>query len=166
MGEDADSLAEWAWDHGPRELGLVRALLLPRPAREEPLRGRLRRVQGLGSRMARAGAVETRRQALDFLERRLDRTLPDARERIERRVVAAARHARASYRAEPWPGAVLLVTSPEFEHKPTYPAWELRAQGGVERRTLPVGHIEMLREPGVGLLARCLEEHIEEALKP
>jgi len=165
LGEDADSVAEWGWDHSPRELGLVRALLRRRPVRDEPLRERLRRAGALGSWLAREAATEAQRQAVDLIERRLDRPLPNARERIERRVVAAARRARANYRAEPWPGTVLLVTSPEFERKPTYPAWELRALGGVERRTLPVGHVEMLREPGAELLARCLEERIEEALE-
>jgi len=164
LGEDKDSVAEWGWDHGPRELGLVRTLLRRRPVRDEPLRERLRRAAALGSSLARGAATEAQRQVVDLIERRLDRPLPNARERIERRVVAAARRSRSDYRAEPWPGTVLLVTSPEFERKPTYPAWELRALGGVERHSLPVGHVEMLREPGAGLLARCLEERIEEAL--
>jgi amino acid adenylation domain-containing protein len=166
LEEDARAVAEWGWDHGSSELGLVRALLEPKPAREEPLRERVRRGRARGARMARELATEARRSAVDLLERRLDRPLPHARERIERRVVAAARRAREDYRAEPWPGRVLLVTSTEFESKPTYPAWELRAQGGVDRRPLPVGHVEMLRSSGAGLLAGCLEDRIERALAP
>ena len=165
LGADARALAEWGWDHGPRELGLARGLLLPQPARAQPPSERLRRRRALAARLAREWATEGRRQAADLLERRLDRTLPEARERIERRVVAAARRARESYRAEPWPGRVLLVTSPEFERKPTYPAWELRALGGVDRRRLPVGHVAMLRDPGAALLAKCLEAATDEALR-
>jgi amino acid adenylation domain-containing protein len=164
LGNDARAVAEWGWDHGARELGLTRRLLQPRPPSEEPRAERVRRARVRGSRVARELATEARRSAIDLLERRLDRPLPHARERIERRVVAAARRARGSYRADPWPGRVLLVTSPEFESKPTYPAWELRALGGVDRQALPVGHVEMLREPGAALLARCLEEGIERAL--
>jgi thioesterase domain-containing protein len=164
LGADARSVAEWGWDHAPREHGLVRALLEPVPAREEPPRERLRRARARGARAVREVKTEAHRTAVDLLERRLDRPLPHARERIERRVIAAARRARAGYRADPWPGRVLLVTSPEFEAKPTYPAWELRARGGVDRRALTVGHVEMLREPGAALLARCLEERIREVL--
>jgi hypothetical protein len=58
------------------------------------------------------------------------------------------------------------VTSSEFAEKPPYVAWGLRADDGVELRPLPVGHVEMLREPGAALLARCLDECIEEALWP
>ncbi len=164
LGVDAAAVAEWGWDHGPRELDLERSLLLPRPAREEPLPERLRRSRARGKRIARELATEAQRTALDLAERRLERPLPHARERLDRRVLAVAKRARRSYRAEPWPGRVLLITSPEFEAKPTYAAWELRALGGVDRRPLPVGHVEMLREPGAGLLARCLEDRIAEAL--
>ena len=124
LGADARAVAEWGWDHGPRELGLVRALLIPRPARAEPASERVRRARALGFRVARKIETEARRSAVDVLEKLLDRPLPHARERIERKVVAAAQRARESYRAEPWPGRVLLVTSPEFEDKPTYPAWD------------------------------------------
>jgi len=164
LGADANGVAEWGWDHGPREHGLVRALLIPKPARAEPRRERSRRAWARGSRIAREARTEAGRSTVDVLEKVLGRPLPNARERIERRVVGAARRARENYRAEPWPGRVLLVTSPEFEDKPTYQAWELRARGGVDRRPLPVGHIEMLREPGAALLARCLEECIGDAL--
>ena len=164
LGVDAAAVAEWGWDHGPRELDLERSLLLPRPAREEPLPERLRRSRARGKRIARELATEAQRSAVDFVERRLERPLPHARERLDRRVLAAAKRARRSYRAEPWPGRVLLITSPEFEAKPTYAAWELRALGGVDRHPLPVGHVEMLREPGAELLARCLEDRIAEAL--
>jgi amino acid adenylation domain-containing protein len=164
LGADARAVAEWGWDHAPHEHGLARKLLVPVPAREEALRERVRRGRARARRAVREMTTEVRRSTVDLLERRLDRTLPNARERIERRVVAAARRARDDYRAAPWPGRVLLVTSTEFETKPTYPAWGLRARGGVDRRRLPVGHVEMLRDPGVDLLARCLEDGIREAL--
>jgi thioesterase domain-containing protein len=60
---------------------------------------------------------------------------------------------------------VVLITSTEFADKPPYLAWEVRA-AEVDRRPLPVGHVEMLREPGAALLASCLEECVEEALGP
>ncbi|HVV91591.1 MAG TPA: hypothetical protein VHB53_13945, partial [Solirubrobacterales bacterium] len=172
-GAHRDLLLDWAWTSGVKE-GLDPRLLPPSP---KPLsRGRqaelrtlpLRRGVKRAARRARSGtsaaAAEARARALESVERRLDRPLPGARWRIERRVIAAARRARASYRAEPWPGRVLLVVSTEFAGKPPYSAWEARAQGGVERRELPVGHVEMLREPGVEHLARCLETYIDEAL--
>ena len=65
---------------------------------------------------------------------------------------------------EPWPGRVALIVSTEFADKPTYLAWRARATGGVERRELPVGHVEMLRDPGVALLAESIEDAIAEAL--
>jgi amino acid adenylation domain-containing protein len=164
LGADARALAEWGWDHGCRELGLARSLLQPRPAGDEPASERLRRARARASRVARELGMEARWLGTDWLERLLDRPLPEARARIERRVVAAARRARGEYRAEPWPGRVLLIVSSEFAGKPTYPAWDLRAVAGVDRRELPVGHVEMLRGPGVEILAHCLEECIEEAL--
>lgn len=164
LDEDARSLAEWAWDHGRREHRLVAALLWPRPARDEPPRERLRRARARLARRRREGAAEARARSADALERVLRRPLPGARERIERGVVAAARRARTAYRAQPWPGRILLVTSTEFADKPPYLAWDLRARGGVERRPLGVGHVEMLREPGVAELAACLEDAIGEAL--
>jgi hypothetical protein len=60
---------------------------------------------------------------------------------------------------------VVLVTSTEFAAKPPYLAWGLRAAEGIDRRPLPLGHIEMLREPGAALLASCLEECVEDALR-
>jgi len=163
LGADAPALSEWAWDHGRREHGLVPALLLPQPLRPHGVRGRARRRHALASRRLQEVVVEARHRVTDMLEQRLDRPLPNARARIERRVVAAARRARAGYRAEPWPGRVVLVTSPEFADKPPYLAWSVRA-AEVDLRALPVGHVEMLREPGAALLARCLEECIEDAL--
>ncbi len=123
------------------------------------------RARAAASRHARATAVEARARALEAIERRLDRPLPRARARIERRVVAAAREARASYRAKPWPGRVALVVSTEFADKPTYLAWSERATEGVDRRQLPVGHVEMLRDPGAAMLADCVEDLISEALR-
>ena len=56
------------------------------------------------------------------------------------------------------------MVSNEFPDKPPYRAWAARAQGGVDRRELDAGHVEMLREPDVALLAECLELYIGEAL--
>jgi hypothetical protein len=58
----------------------------------------------------------------------------------------------------------VLIVSREFSDKHTYLAWEIRAEGGVERHELPYGHVGMLREPGAAELARCLAERIDEAL--
>ncbi|HVD87035.1 MAG TPA: AMP-binding protein, partial [Solirubrobacterales bacterium] len=171
-GADAPSLIGWAWEHGVDE-GLAPGLL-PLPAWRLPLSQRLERMldvprQRLADarkaslRGVSALAEESHARALELVERRLSRPLPGARERIERRVVAAARDARATYRADPWPGEVVLVTSTEFVQKPTYLAWSERADR-VKRRDLPVGHVEMLRDPGAALLARCLEQCAAEAL--
>jgi hypothetical protein len=170
---EARGLLDWAWLHGTRE-GLAPSLLPEAPARL-PRRLRaglawrrtavpLRRARAAAGRNVRAAAVEARARALEAIERRIDRPLPRARARIERRVVAAAREARASYRAEPWPGRVALIVSTEFAEKPTYLAWKERATGGVERRQLAVGHIEMLRGPGAAALAEVLEDLISGAL--
>src|SRR5262249_33341525 len=105
-----------------------------------------------------------RARTLEAIERRLDQPLPGARARVERRVIAAAREARASYRATPWPGRVALIVSTEFADKPTYPAWEERAPGRIDRRQLPVGHVEMLRDPGATILAASVEDAIAEAM--
>ena len=164
LGADGPALAQWAWDHGREEYDLAEELLEPLPGGPPPARQRWTRRRARGERRARELAAALRARALDTAERRLDRQLPEARQRIERHVVAAARGARAGYRADPWPGRVVLVTSTEFERKPTYPAWEVRALGGVDRRPLPVGHVEMLREPGAALLAACLEECIAQSL--
>jgi len=164
LGTHAPALAIWAWDHGRGEYHLAPDLLRPLPPRRQPARQRLQRLQARGERLVGELGAELRARALDVAERRLDRQLPEARQRIERHVVAAARKARADYRADPWPGRVVLITSTEFEDKPTYPAWKVRAEGGVDRRRLPVGHVEMLREPGAAALAACLDDCIEEAL--
>ena len=161
LGADGPAVAEWAWDHGRREHGLPPELLLPRPPRPQGRRARARRIQALASIRARDIAIEARCQIVDAFERKLDRPLQNARARTERRVVAAARQARAGYRADPWPGRVVLVTSLEFADKPPYLAWDVRA-AEIDRRELPVGHVEMLREPGAALLAACLEDCIEE----
>jgi thioesterase domain-containing protein len=164
LGASGPALARWAWDHGRREHELSPALLLGGPTPVTSGRERLERAWEAASIKARELAIEARCRIADELERRVDRPLPNARARTERRVVAAARQARASYRADPWPGQVLLVISTEFADKPPYLAWDIRA-AEVERRHLPVGHVEMLREPGVALLATCLEECIEEVLR-
>jgi hypothetical protein len=171
---DTRELIDWAWLHGTRE-GLAPSLL---PAALGPLPRRLRldlaargtsvplgRARATAARRIASGVVEARARALEAIERRLDRPLPRARARVERRVVAAAREARSTYRARPWPGRVALITSTEFREKPTYAAWQDRAEVGLEVRELPVRHVEMLREPGAGHLARCIEELIDEALK-
>jgi len=116
-----------------------------------------RRLAGIGA----TDVAAARDRTAHALERGTGRTLPRARGRIERLIEAAARRARADYRAEPWPGSILLVTSTEYERKPAYLTWPQRAR--IERRTLPLGHIEMLRDPGAQLLAACLEEEITAA---
>jgi hypothetical protein len=58
----------------------------------------------------------------------------------------------------------VLITSTEFSDKPPYLAWAERA-AEVDRRPLPLGHVEMLREPGAIQLAACLELCIGEALE-
>jgi hypothetical protein len=157
-------LAQWAWEHGRRELGIPSIFLLTEPVRPAGARQRAERLRAIASHRARELAIEARCRLAEELERRLDRPLQNARARTERGVIAAAAQARASYRADPWPGRVVLVTSEEFADKPPYVAWDVRA-AEIDRRSLPVGHVEMLREPGAALLAACLEECIEEALE-
>jgi amino acid adenylation domain-containing protein len=174
LGADLEDLRSWAWVEGV-EQGLMPELLPPLP---DPLPRRLRLAlalrpaQRLAERVTEATEPEARKQLAlqrDRLvatsERALGRRLPRARRRIENLIEAAAREARDTYRAEPWPGKVLLITSREYERKPAYIAWPERALGGVEQHVLPLGHLEMLREPGAALLARCLDEHIAEALR-
>ena len=174
LGADADRLRNWAWDFGvdeglspnflppsPRPLSSRRRLdLLTRPARR-----RAARASSRGAVRSRKLLAEAKARLLETVEAGLDRPLPGARWRIERRVIAAALDARMTYRAKPWPGQVVLVTSTEFVDKPPYLAWEDRATGGVDLRALPVGHVEMLREPGAALLADCLDRCIVEALE-
>jgi len=175
LGADLEDLRSWAWVEGIMQ-GLAAELLPPPP---EPLPRRLqlalalRPAQRLAGRVSEITSPEARQQLAlhrDRLvaasERALGRRLPRARGRIENLIEAAAREARDSYRAEPWPGKVLLITSLEYERKPAYIAWPERALGGVEQHVLPLGHLEMLREPGAALLARCLDERIAEALRP
>jgi amino acid adenylation domain-containing protein len=174
LSDAGRELRGWAWTRGIDQ-GLAPELLPPSPGplsdqrrrelRLRPLRRRAARLRSRASSEARRLAAEGRARAVEAVERHLDRPLPGARWRIERGVLAAARQARATYRAQPWPGKVVLVTSTEFAEKPPYVAWDRRAGEGVELRPLPVGHVEMLREPGAQLLARCLDECIEEALR-
>jgi amino acid adenylation domain-containing protein len=174
LDDDAREVVDWSWLHGVRE-GLAPSLLpeptgpLPRRLRLELLcrraGGAARRTGVVAARRAQAAAVEARARVLEEIESRIDRPLPRARPRVERRVVAAAREARASYRAAPWPGRVALITSNEFADKPTYRAWAERAPGRVDRRDLQIGHVEMLRDPGAAILARSIEDAIAEALR-
>ncbi len=175
LGADLDEFSAWAWTEGVAA-GLAPELLPPPPVplpRRLRLELRLRPARRLAERLAeraprhpRTGIEAGRDRLLDNGERQLRRTLPRARGRLERRIVAAAREARESYRAEPWDSRVLLITSTEFADKPAYVAWAERARGGVERRALPLGHVEMLRDPGARLLAQCLDECIAQALEP
>ncbi|MGN6816009.1 MAG: hypothetical protein ACTHK3_07990, partial [Solirubrobacterales bacterium] len=156
--------------------GLTPELLPPPP---EPLPRRLRlalalrSLHGLAGRTGEATSPEARKRLAlhrDRLvasgERTLGRRLPRARRRIENLIEAAAREARDTYRAAPWPGKIILIASREYERKPAYIAWPERALGGIEQHVLPLGHLEMLREPGAALLARCLDERVAEALRP
>ncbi|HEX5988588.1 MAG TPA: amino acid adenylation domain-containing protein [Solirubrobacterales bacterium] len=173
LGDDLVGLLSWAWVEGVGQ-GLAPELLPPPPG---PLPRRLRlelALRPLRRVAERAGRLRTpevrerlgleRDRLAAAAERRLGRRLPRAGRRIEDLIVAAAREARDTYRAEPWPGKIVLVTSPEFADKAAYIAWPERAAGGLERHVLPVGHIAMLREPGAAVLARCIEERIAEAL--
>ena len=175
LGADLGDFLFWAYYEGVKE-GLAPELLPPSLV---PLPRRLRlelATQPASRRFGQAAqrllAPENRQRMerqrdrlLTLAERRLGRRLPRARRRTENLIEAAAREAKATYRAEAWPGKIVLVTSPEYERKPAYLAWPERAKGGIEKHVLPVGHIEMLREPGAAVLARCLEERISEALR-
>jgi amino acid adenylation domain-containing protein len=172
-GESAPALLDWAWAHGIDQ-GLA-ADLLPQPS--QPL-ARTRRIElglrsarqalgrtwSVGSRRLAGLSREAKLEGAHLLERHLRRPLPGAGVRTIHRSLAAARKARASYRADPWPNGVVLISSEEFREKSAYLGWQARARGGVRRFELPHGHIEMLREPGVDDLAACLEQRIAEAL--
>jgi len=168
---EAPAFLAWAWAHGVDE-GLNPRLLpplsLPRRRRLElalrPARDLGARLRSHASGRGRVSAAEARRKLLDALEWRLRRPLPGAGERTILRALDAARKARDDYRADPWPGKAVLIVSREFSDKHTFLAWEIRAEGGVERHELPYGHVGMLREPGAAELARCLAERIDEAL--
>ncbi len=174
LGGDLDELCTWAWTEGVAA-GLAPELLPPPPAplprrlllalRLRPARHLVEALAERAPRQPRSWIEGGRDRLLDGAEDLLKRPLPQARARLESRIVAAAREARENYRAEPWPGRVLLVTSTEFATKPAYFAWPERARGGVERRRLPLGHVEMLRDPGARLLAQCLDECIAQALE-
>ncbi|MGN6274628.1 MAG: amino acid adenylation domain-containing protein [Solirubrobacterales bacterium] len=175
LGADLEALRSWAWVEGV-EQGLAPELLPPPPGplpRRLRLSLALRPAHRLAARAEEATSPEARKRLAlhrDRLvaasERTLGRRLPRARRRSETLIEAAAREARDTYRAEPWPDKVLLITSIEYEHKPAYIAWPERALGGVEQHLLPLDHLQMLREPGAAQLARCLDERIAEALRP
>ena len=170
---DAPALLEWAWAHGVDE-GLDHRLLPPSPrplSRRRRLGLALQPARNLGlhfrgraSGRGRGLAEVARRRLIDRIEWHLRRPLPGAVQRTIFRAVDAARKARGSYRADPWPGRVVLIVSDEFREKHTFLGWEVRAEGGIERHELAHGHVDMLREPGVRDLARCLRERIDEAL--
>lgn len=175
LGEHLEALVIWGWQDGV-EQGLSPALLPPppvplgrrhrlsllaRPLRREADRAFATLSERPGERLEKA-----RDRLLDAAERGLRRRLPSSRRRLDERIIEAARWARGTYRAQPWPGKVDLFTSVEFERKPVYAAWPERALGGVERHPLPVGHIEMMREPGAAVLAEALDRCIAAALDP
>lgn len=169
-GADSESFRWWAWSEGIDQ-GLWPALL-PAPPGRVPRRARVARARDALERAAGRFLFDVDRERLCRLqdevagqaERMLDRPLPRARRRTDERIIRAARRARANYRAEPWPGKVVLLTSAEYEDKAAYISWPRRAAGGVEKHTLPVGHVEMMRESGATHLARCLEECIAQVL--
>ncbi len=169
---DLEALLSWAWTCGFEE-GLDPELLPapPRGRRPHRLRGemlarawerRTSRLRVLAERASPRALEAARDRAAHELERRLGRPLPRTRPRTERRIVAAAYEARRSYRAQPWPGTVTLISSAEYADKPAYLAWPERAR--IERCPLPLGHIEMLRDPGARMLAACLDERIAASL--
>ena len=174
LGADLDDLRTWAWAVGIED-GLAPGLLppppgpLPRRLRlslgARPLRRGAERLQDLGSPRTRGRMAAGRNRLLAAAEGRLGRPLPRARGRLEERIVESAKRAREAYRATPWPGRIVLVTSADLESMPSFMAWSERAAAGVERRPLPLGHVEMLREPGAALLADCLDRCIAEALE-
>jgi amino acid adenylation domain-containing protein len=173
LGDDLEGLLVWAWIEGVGQ-GLMPELLPAPPERlarrlriELALRPALRaagRAREAGSPGARQRLGLRRDRLVSLVERGLDRRLPRARRRSEKLIETAAREARDRYRAEAWPGEVLLVASREYERKAAYLAWPERARGGVRRQVLPVDHLAMMREPGAALLARCLDEQIAAAL--
>ncbi len=174
LGADLEALRTWAWTDGVAQ-GLDPDLLppppgpLPRTLRLSLRRRQMRRLAGAlpdpTSPQTRARLGAARNRIVHRAERGLGRPLPRARKRIEDLLVEAGRQARDDYRAAPWPGKIVLITSTRYEHKPAYLAWPERAGGGLERHLLPLGHVEMLREPGAALLAECLDRCIAAALR-
>jgi amino acid adenylation domain-containing protein len=173
LGAGFESFLIWAWLEGVKQ-GLLPALLptppvpLPRRLRASLLTRPLRREAGraFAALSERPGErIENGRdRILDAAERGLGRRLPGARRRLDKRIVDAARWARATYRADPWPGKLDQFTSVEFERKDLFEVWSERALGGVERHPLPLGHLEMMREPGAAVLAEALDRCIAKAL--
>ena len=130
LGGDAEATVSWAWSSGVDE-GLAPAFLPP-PAARLPLRRRLElgariartastRSRARGARFGRELGAEGKARAVNAIERGLKRPLPGARERTEREVVAAARKARVTYRAKPWPGQVVLVPHGSSRTSPPAP---------------------------------------------
>ncbi|HXS47037.1 MAG TPA: amino acid adenylation domain-containing protein, partial [Solirubrobacterales bacterium] len=112
LGESADALRAWAWLHGIDQ-GLAPELL-PEPPGPLSRRRRLElalrpaqtaavRIRDRASRGSQRLASEARLRAIEELERRLKRPLSGAGARTIHRSLAAARKARAGYRADPWP---------------------------------------------------------------
>jgi amino acid adenylation domain-containing protein len=171
LGRDAEALLSWAWSDGIAQ-GLS-PRLLPRPPFGVPRRLRLSLARDGAVRAARRGAAllageglaERRDQGLAWVERGLERPLPRSRRRLEDRIIRAAREARERYRAQPWPGRIVVVKSSEDFENPAHIAWPSRARGGLEVHKLPVDHLGMLRDPeAAALLASCLEECVSRAL--
>ena len=175
LGADFEALLTWAWLEGV-EQGLAPALLPPPPERlprrlrlsllARPLRREGGRALAVLSERPGERIENGRDRLLDAAERGLRRRLPRARQRLDKRIVEAARRARAAYRADPWPGKLDQFTSIEYERKTVFEVWSERAEGGVERHPLPLGHLEMMREPGAAVLAEALDRCIARALGP
>lgn len=67
------------------------------------------------------------------------------------------------YRALPYPGSLLLFRSEErtiLDAAQDKLGWDAVALGGVTRHVVEGDHGSMLREPGVRVLAACLEDHL------
>lgn len=84
----------------------------------------------------------------------------------------AQERARRTYVAKPYPEKLHLIWSappegadPNPNDGPALDRWKELAAGGVEVFTLPAGHVEMVLEPQVGLVAAKLIEWLERAGK-
>ena len=74
---------------------------------------------------------------------------------------AAARRAIDDHVGRPYPGRVTLVRSDEYQRRGAFIRWSEVAEGGVEACDVPAGHLALMREPAVGLVAARIAERID-----